>query len=69
MKIDDNFIELKGYKIGGGRNFSNNEFSNAINVCLLGVDVIDQLFEKGSPINQEILVNGIKFCIKKEVKQ
>lgn len=63
LGIDDNFIELKGYKIGGGRNFSSNEFSNAINVCLLGVDVIDQLFERESPINQEILVNGIKLKV------
>lgn len=63
LGIDDNFIELKGYKIDGGRNFSSNEFSNAINVCLLGVDVIDQLFERESPINQEILVNGIKLKV------
>lgn len=63
LGIDDNFIELKGYKIGGGRNFSSNEFLNAINVCLLGVDVIDQLFERESPINQEILVNGIKLKV------
>lgn len=63
LGIDDNFLELKGYKIGGGRNFSTNEFTNAINVCLLGVDVIDQLIEKGSPINQEILVNGIKLKV------
>ncbi len=61
--IDDNFIELKGYKIGGGRNFSTNEFTNAVNVCLLGVDVIDQLFEKKNPINQEILVNGIRLKV------
>ncbi len=61
--IDDNFIELKGYKIGGGRNFSSNEFTNAINVCLLGVDVIDQLFGKKNPINQEILVNGIRLKV------
>ncbi len=63
LGIDDNFIELKGYKIGGGRNFSTNEFTNAINVCLLGVDVIDQLFEKKNPINQEILVNGIRLKV------
>lgn len=63
LGIDNNFLELKGYKIGGGRNFSTNEFTNAINVCLLGVDVIDQLIEKGSPINQEILVNGIKLKV------
>lgn len=63
LGIDDNFIELKGYKIGGGRNFSSNEFTNAINVCLLGVDVIDQLYEKKNPINTEILVNGIKLKV------
>lgn len=61
--IDDNSIELKGYKIGGGRSFSNNEFLNAANVCILGVDVIEQLFEKKSPLNQEIVVNGIKLKI------
>jgi putative ABC transport system permease protein len=61
--IDDNFIELKGYKVGGGRNFSTNEFTNAINVCVLGVDVIDQLFEKKNPLNQEILVNGIRLKV------
>ena len=61
--IDDNFIELKGYKVGGGRNFSTNEFTNAVNVCLLGVDVIDQLFEKKNPINKEILVNGIRLKV------
>jgi putative ABC transport system permease protein len=61
--IDDNSIELKGYKIGGGRSFSPNEFLNATNVCILGVDVIEQLFEKKNPINQEIVVNGIKLKI------
>jgi putative ABC transport system permease protein len=63
MGIDDNFIELKGYKIADGRNFSSNEFTNAINVCLLGVDVIDQLFEKTNPINHEIIVSGIKLKV------
>ncbi len=63
MGIDDNFIELKGYKIADGRNFSSNEFTNAVNVCLLGVDVIDQLFEKTNPINHEIIVSGIKLNV------
>ena len=63
LGIDDNFIELKGYKIAEGRNFSNNEFTNAINVCFLGVDVIDQLFEKSSPLNREIIVSGIKLKV------
>ncbi len=63
LGIDDNFIELKGYKIAEGRNFSNNEFTNAINVCFLGVDVIDQLFEKSNPLNREIIVSGIKLKV------
>lgn len=63
LGIDDNFIELKGYKIADGRNFSNNEFTNAINVCFLGVDVIDQLFEKSNPLNKEIVVSGIKLKV------
>jgi putative ABC transport system permease protein len=61
--IDDNFIDMKGYKIGDGRNFSTNEFTNAINVCVLGVDIIDQLFEKETPINKELVVNGIKLKV------
>jgi putative ABC transport system permease protein len=63
LGIDDNFLELKGYKIAEGRNFSTNEFTNAINVCFLGVDVIDQLFEKTSPLNHEIIVSGIKLKV------
>ncbi|MHA8105800.1 ABC transporter permease [Aquirufa sp. 5-AUSEE-100C1] len=63
LGIDDNFVELKGYKIAEGRNFSSNEFTNAINVCFLGVDVIDQLFEKTNPLNKEIIVSGIKLIV------
>ncbi len=63
LGIDDNFVELKGYKIAEGRNFSTNEFTNAINVCFLGVDVIDQLFEKSNPLNKEIIVSGIKLKV------
>jgi putative ABC transport system permease protein len=61
--IDDNFMELKGYKVGMGRNFNGNEFSNSINVCILGVDVVDQLFLKENPMDKEILVNGIKLKV------
>lgn len=63
LGIDENFMELKGYKIGAGRNFSTNEQTNAINVCILGVDVIDQLYEKQSPIGTEIIVSGIKLKV------
>lgn len=63
LGIDENFMELKGYKVGAGRNFSPNEQLNAINVCILGVDVIDQLYEKESPLGTEIVVSGIKLKV------
>lgn len=63
LGIDENFMELKGYKVGAGRNFSQNEQVNAINVCILGVDIIDQLYEKGSPIGTELVVSGIKLKV------
>lgn len=63
MAIDDNFLDLKGYKINMGRSFSSNEYLNSINVCILGVDVIDQLFEKENPINKEIIVSGMKMKV------
>ena len=63
MAIDDNFLDIKGYKINMGRSFSTNEYMNATNVCILGVDIIDQLFEKENPINKEILVSGLKMKV------
>lgn len=63
LGIDNYFMELKGYKINHGRNFNKNEFEQASNVCILGVDVISQLFEKNSPIDQEITANGIKLKV------
>jgi len=63
LGIDDNFMELKGYKVAIGRNFNNNEFILANNVCILGVDVIDQIFEKENPLEKEILINGIKLKV------
>jgi putative ABC transport system permease protein len=63
MAIDENFLDMKGYKISMGRPFSTNEYNNATNICILGVDVIDQLFEKENPINKEIIVSGLKMKV------
>ncbi|MEY4384500.1 MAG: hypothetical protein RI995_2042 [Bacteroidota bacterium] len=63
LGIDNYFMDLKGYKIASGRNFNKNEFDQATNVCVLGVDVIDQLFEKNNPIDKEITANGIQLKV------
>jgi putative ABC transport system permease protein len=55
---------MKGYKIASGRDFSSSDLERAANVCIVGVDVISQLFEKNSnPLNQEITISGGKYKI------
>jgi putative ABC transport system permease protein len=58
------FMETKGFKVAKGRNFSNNDLELATNVCIVGVDVVSQLFEKNEePLNQEIAILGQKYKV------
>lgn len=41
---DENYIELNGYKIGYGRNFSPVEIESGRNICLIGSGVASKLF-------------------------
>lgn len=62
--IDENYLDMKGYKIASGRDFSSSDLERAANVCIVGVEVISQLFEKNiNPLNQEITISGGKFKI------
>jgi putative ABC transport system permease protein len=58
--VDNYYMDLKGYKVADGRTFNKNEFSQAENVAIIGVDVISQLFDKNSPIEKDITINGNK---------
>lgn len=42
---DENYIELNGYTISSGRNFTQTEIDNGSNVCILGSSVVEKLFE------------------------
>ena len=48
---DENYLELNGYKIASGRNFTTTEIASGRNVCVLGNAVAEKLFsgnaEKG----------------------
>ncbi|MEA5428456.1 MULTISPECIES: ABC transporter permease [Arcicella] len=64
MGTDDNFMDIKGYKISKGRTFSANDLQYAVNVCIIGVDIVDQLFGKNiNPIDKEINILGQKFKV------
>jgi len=64
MGGDENYLGVKGYKIASGRNLSQTDLDNALNVALIGTEVAATLFEKKiNPINQEIVVMGSRYKI------
>lgn len=67
---DENYLVVDGYDVELGRPFSESESLNGAYVCLVGNDIIDDLFEDGeSPINEKITVLGNKFRIIGKLKE
>ncbi|MDB5202596.1 MAG: cell division protein FtsX [Ferruginibacter sp.] len=62
---DENYLELNGYKISYGRNFTNNEIEAGSNVCVLGVGVAAKLFPDNvaRAIDQVVNVDHIPFRV------
>jgi putative ABC transport system permease protein len=64
LGIDDNYLNIKDFKIGTGRVFSNNDLENGTNVCVIGIDIVNQLFEKKiNPLDKEITILGQKMKV------
>ena len=51
------------WTIKEGRAFTNQEVEDGDFVCVLGNGVVEKLFERGSPIGEEIKVDGNKFKV------
>jgi len=62
---DENFVDLNGYKIAGGRNLNGLDVESGRNVCLLGKDVANALFGANAerPVEKIIRVNNIPFRV------
>ena len=61
---DDMYFNLKGLKIEKGRNFSNTEVRYGNNVCVIGLDIVETLFEKNEdPLNDYITVFGRRYTV------
>ena len=62
---DENYLELNGFSLAAGRNFSRSEMQSATNVCLLGHDVATKLFgdEVGLALNQEVRINDVYYRV------
>lgn len=61
--IDQNYLELKGYSLSSGRNFTSFEFEQGNPVCLIGPEIQLQLFGTTNAVGQKIRVLGSSFTI------
>src|SRR5690554_5324951 len=61
---DENYFLIKGIKIEKGRSFSNVESQYGNNVCVIGTELVDLLFNPGEdPLNQYISFYGSRYSI------
>jgi putative ABC transport system permease protein len=54
---DENYLELNGYKIAYGRNFTVTEIADGANVCVLGSSIAEKLFPDNSSKAVDNVVN------------
>ena len=63
--IDENYLDVKGYDLTLGRNFSNLEVLNGANKAVVGTDIVKLLFDDKpeTALNQDILLGNIRYTI------
>lgn len=57
------FIYLRSFEIEKGRYFSPAEYQSGKNICLLGADVAQKLFDKEDALDQHIVIDGKKIKV------
>jgi putative ABC transport system permease protein len=56
------YLDLSGYSLVNGRNFSEGELSEGNNVVILGADVVEKIFENVSdPTGREVYIGSYKY--------
>ncbi|HUR31104.1 MAG TPA: ABC transporter permease [Saprospiraceae bacterium] len=63
--IDENYLDLRGYDLEAGRNFTNVELEAGTHVTIVGMDIVNSLFDKNAAkaINKNITVDNRRFTI------
>lgn len=62
--VNEEFLDIRGYKVRDGDIFSEQDIKTAAKVCLVGKTVIDQLFTNGeNPVGKVIRFGSIPFRI------
>ncbi len=63
MGGDVNYLNVAGYDIEQGRNFSEKEVVSASNVVILGTEIKNKLFPNTNPLGESVFVGGAKFRV------
>lgn len=62
--VDENYLELSGYSIESGRNFSRTEISLGNNVVVMGSDIVKKLFTNPeTAVGAHISIDSRKFTV------
>ncbi len=60
---DDGTIRFYNTSLSDGRNFVYDDIHHSKNVCILGMDIVDQLFPFEDPISKKIKINGLDYYV------
>ena len=63
MGADVNYLQVAGYKLQSGRNFSQQEINFGSHVAILGHEFLNTIFKDEDPIDKEILIGNNKYRI------
>ena len=63
MGGDENYLNVSGYDIQYGRNFTSKDVASSANVVIIGQEIKTKLFKNKIPIGESISVGGAKYRI------
>jgi len=63
--VDENYFEVSNYGLEAGRNFTHTEVASASSKCIIGKDLVDQLFDGKADraINKVISINAARYKV------
>lgn len=63
MGGDEHYLDVSGYEIDYGRNFSEKDVRSAANVAIIGQEIKSKLFKNKMPIGESISVGGARYRV------